>query len=223
MTVRQAAELDHAFERNGWTSADVKKLSAGDTLFSVLQVIRGEAEIKEVVRKKSAPPAIPAPLAIDRTTPFNPETFIGRGWKIWRGPKNGDGLIGEEEQDKRSLALTQFDPTKITKANFQTGLKAGEVVITGEVKLARVMLGMIQADAKIAEALYKEDGQKTLRYLFDILGVTWLEFLGTILRAPDGCRYVLYLYRDDSGEWDWVCDWLGGVRGASHPALGFAS
>ena len=31
MSARQAAELDHALERNGWTPAEVKKLSQGDT------------------------------------------------------------------------------------------------------------------------------------------------------------------------------------------------
>jgi len=36
MSSRQAAELDYAFERNGWTASDVKKLSAGDTLAQLL-------------------------------------------------------------------------------------------------------------------------------------------------------------------------------------------
>ena len=45
MSSRQAAELDHAFERNGWTAADVKKLSAGDTLAQVLHVVRGNGSV----------------------------------------------------------------------------------------------------------------------------------------------------------------------------------
>ncbi len=45
MTSRQAAELDHAFERNGYTAEDVKRLSAGDMLARVLPVVRGRAKI----------------------------------------------------------------------------------------------------------------------------------------------------------------------------------
>lgn len=45
MSARQAAELDHAFERNGWTPSEVKKLSQGDMLAKVGLVLRGQAEI----------------------------------------------------------------------------------------------------------------------------------------------------------------------------------
>ena len=49
MTSRQAAELDHALERNNLSSADVKKMSEGDVLSYFLLVLNGEAEI---IRKK---------------------------------------------------------------------------------------------------------------------------------------------------------------------------
>lgn len=179
--------------------------------------------VKETTRKTPIPPIPPDHLIINRSTPFNPETFIGKDWRIWRGPKDGDGLAGEEEQDKRSMALTTFDPTQITQANLQTGLNKGETVITGEVKLARLIVQQIQADAKFAEALYQEEGQKTLRYLYETLGFIWLEFLGTVLRRPDGRRFAISLYRYDSGEWDWNYRWLDFDRGASRPSLGFAS
>ncbi len=45
MTSRQAAELDHAFERNGWTAEDVKKVSGGELLASFLLVVRDRAEV----------------------------------------------------------------------------------------------------------------------------------------------------------------------------------
>ena len=45
MSARQAAELDHAFERNGWTSAEVKKLSSGRILEDFREVILGNAII----------------------------------------------------------------------------------------------------------------------------------------------------------------------------------
>lgn len=46
MSIRQAAELDHALERNGLTPADVKLLSSGNVLTGVRNVLRGYAEIK---------------------------------------------------------------------------------------------------------------------------------------------------------------------------------
>lgn len=46
MTSRQAAELDHALERNGWTPELVKKLSQGCILSDLLPVLQGNAEVK---------------------------------------------------------------------------------------------------------------------------------------------------------------------------------
>lgn len=49
MSARQSAELDHAFERNGYTPADVKLLSQGDKLAKILPFLKGLAKI-EIVR-----------------------------------------------------------------------------------------------------------------------------------------------------------------------------
>jgi hypothetical protein len=45
MSTRQAAELDHAFERNGWRPEDVKKLSEGNNLAAFLEVLHNKANI----------------------------------------------------------------------------------------------------------------------------------------------------------------------------------
>ena len=45
MSARQAAELDHALERNGFTPAMVKKLSEGDKLAQIIPFLNGQAEI----------------------------------------------------------------------------------------------------------------------------------------------------------------------------------
>lgn len=45
MSIRQAVELDFAFERNGFKSADVKLLSEKDRLAQVLLVLRGQAKV----------------------------------------------------------------------------------------------------------------------------------------------------------------------------------
>ncbi len=176
----------------GQMNAVVKKLGGTP---GALKFLRGELVVVPLEHVLK-----PQVLKIDRTNPFDPATFIGEGWIIWRGPKDGKGLKGDEEQDKRSLAITELDPTKLIA---QTGLNEGESTVTGEEKRARLLLKAIQADAKIGEALYKEENQTTLKWLHKTLNVTWLEFLGTTLRYPDGDRGALYLYRSGDGSWDW--------------------
>jgi hypothetical protein len=50
-----------------------------------------------------------------------------------------------------------------------------------------------------------------------------MEFLGTILRGPDGRRCALYLFRSVGGGWGWRYRWLDDDRVAARPALGLAS
>ena len=66
----------------------------------------------------------PGLLVVDRTKPFDPSKFIGSGWTIWRGPKDGDGLTGEEAQDARSLKLVEIDFAKVL---FEHGIKKAKL------------------------------------------------------------------------------------------------
>ena len=50
MTSRQAAELDFALERNCFDAQDVKKMSEGDFLAKVHDVLHGFAEIKQIAK-----------------------------------------------------------------------------------------------------------------------------------------------------------------------------
>ena len=61
-------------------------------------------------------------VKVDRSLPFDPAKFIGKGWTI-------------EEQDERSLALSEVD---LTKVRFEDMLKSGESSIQGEEKLKRL-------------------------------------------------------------------------------------
>ena len=67
MSSRQAAELDHAFERNGWCPEDVKWLSAGTVLTDIRSVRLGVAEIKvlEYVIDCDAAPFTPSGLKVE--------------------------------------------------------------------------------------------------------------------------------------------------------------
>ena len=96
----------------------------------------------------------PGALIIDRTKPFSPTAFIGSGWTIWRGDKDGNGLKGNEAQDAASLVLTEID---FTKTLFTACLKEGESVITGEEKLTRhIAAKHIRLDAKAGQCLLEE-------------------------------------------------------------------
>lgn len=61
MSVRQASELDFAFERNGWSPVHVKTLSSADMLARILPVLLGHAEISVIkhVIDLDADPLIP--------------------------------------------------------------------------------------------------------------------------------------------------------------------
>jgi len=160
-------------------------------------------------------------LVIDRSKPFNPTEFIGSGITIWRGPVDGKGLEGEEEQDSRSLTLTTIF---LADFRFEHMLKGKETSITGEEKLRRHLdVNHIRPDAKIAQTLYEEPGQVTLEFLHKNFGISWMEFPGTTLRRSGGYRYFLYLDRGGVGRWGWRYSWLDNDRIASNPSVVFAS
>jgi hypothetical protein len=75
MTTGQAHELAMAFGRNGWTNADVKKLSEGDLLARLLPVIRGQAEAKP------AAPALPTEMTVGGRV-YEILSFLKRDEKI---------------------------------------------------------------------------------------------------------------------------------------------
>jgi hypothetical protein len=162
----------------------------------------------------------PYELTIDRSKYFDPSAFTGnKDLKIWCGPKNESGLHGPKEQDQKSLLVDRIDFSGFTKqGNFLNGLRAGEDCITGEINRWRLIRHSIQADARIAEELFKQEGQQTLRLFYDSFGIENIEFLGTVLRSPRGRRCSLHLYRrtynGSNGSWFYYYSWLGYPRGA---------
>lgn len=180
-----------------------------------LGIINGE--IMQAIIEHQNPWAIHT-LIVDRSVPFDPSKFISPGWTIWKGPKIDDGLIGEEEQGRRSLALTEVDFSKVF---FETCLYPGETEISGEEKIIRhVALNHLCADAKIGPELLREKGQKILMYLLKEKGIEYFELPGTILRSRRGHRYTLYLYwAPRERQWGWSYEWLDRKRGADRPSL----
>jgi hypothetical protein len=157
-------------------------------------------------------------IVIDRSAPFRPSVFFKPGWTIWRGPIQGDGLVGSEALGGSSLAFTEIDFDRVF---FETCLLPDETHISGEEKIIRhAELGHVCGDAKIGPELLNEKGQKTLLYLLKEKGIEYFELSDTVLRSPRGQRYTLYLYwAPRERQWGWSYEWLNRERGADRPSL----
>ena len=167
-------------------------------------------------------------LTIDRATPFDPANFkgLGNGWTVWKGSANGNGLEGEEDQDPRSLAITEIDLSQVNLEHMLTDeeIKSDRPYINGEEKHKRLKRAkQVRLDAAIwlqfwnnkhliPEAWKKKTNGNTTFVFFD----------GTILRSPYGNRFILCLSFFD-GEWYWYYYWLDNDFGASSPSPVLAS
>jgi len=183
--------LVNKLELGGFTADDLTKLGQYKDLLGVRDVVRGLSEI------------VPITFILVRKR-FDPTTFISEHWSIaeFLGRRRGGNL------DARQIVQ-------------KTYLRDGESFTTGEERLRRIKATPddIQLDGEDFLALYKEEGQLTLRWLYETQGIRRLSFWGTILRSPSGGRVVLYLYRSDDGSWNWSCRWVGNDHwSASYPA-----
>lgn len=180
------------------------------TLKDLLEKLSGEsgqmwwAELKRFVCKK--PCWLPNILRVDHSKSFDPVAFLGQGWSIWKGPKDGSGLEGEEEQDNGSLALTEID---LTRVRLESMLEEGEPSVPGEEKLERLKAAKhIRLDAKVFLTLWENLNLIPESWKEKTSGTTtFIYFDGTVLRDSDGCRYVLVLYWCGD-RWDWGRDRL---------------
>jgi len=150
----------------------------------------------------------PRIILIDRSQPFDPIKFLGKGWSF-------------EEQDERSLALTELD---LTKVRLEIMLMEGEAYINGEEKLRQLKKAdYIRLDAKVFQTLWENQMLIPERWKEKTNGdTTYIYFDGTVLRSPDGDRYVLCLDWSD-GQWDWYYDWLGSGWDVLRPSAVLAS
>lgn len=140
------------------------------------------------------------------TKPFDPAEFIGEGWAVWRGPIDGNGLVGEEDMDKRSLLLTEID---VASLSFETCLERGEQRILVEEKLKRLKAAtnLVRLGGNVFLGLWRDyeinKRNSVLEYLYRTKKIDYLDFPGFVLRGPDSNRYVPYFTRIDDDKWDW--------------------
>jgi hypothetical protein len=150
---------------------------------------------------------------------FDPAANIGEDYSFKRGAhgqKGNDGITAFEEAVVKAAALPKEEGYRLL---FATGIAKGATRITGEDRL-RTLAKSNLADPDLLWGLYKEEGQKTLRYLNGTYKVKWMEALRRVLRiVPRGDHYSLYLYCRDNGSWGWDYRWLGYDRDASNPTL----
>lgn len=151
-------------------------------------------------------------LVLDCSKPFDPASFIGRGWK-------------ELERDERAYAMTKVD---FSKCQFLTCLKEGDGCIKGEERLCRLKEEhphLIRHGGNQFLALWedylKNGDNSVLEHLRLTQGITLLDVPGLILKRPYGPRNVLFFFWD--GDWDWhfysFCDDGPGLfRSAVSPA-----
>lgn len=172
----QVHQLMDKLEAEGYTPDDIRLLGQSKQLHGILSVLHGFAEIvaiKHVLKRQ----------------PFNPEKFLGKGWRI-------DEQIGQRTGDS-------LDAEKIIGKTY---LNEGESSLNGEERLRRIKAtpADVHLDAEDFFALWQEKGHTTLKWLYDTKGITFLSFWATILRSPGGDRSVLCLYRGEDGSWDWT-------------------
>lgn len=140
-------------------------------------------------------------LRIDRSLRFDPKVlFEDDRWSVWRGPLDGDGLIGEEKQDARSLALGVLGLDTI---KFSDYLEPGEYPwMEANERLLRVFeSGSIRLDAQIGQALLEEPDHQCLNWIYFASGIDSFELPGTVLRDAYGEPCLLYIARLSPGFW----------------------
>lgn len=147
-------------------------------------------------------------IPIDRSKHFNPEKFIGKGWKI-------------DEEDKQSLVITKLH---LIKVEFVDMLTRGDSSVQGEEKLRRLKkAGHIRLDAKMFQTLWDDQSLIPESWKEKINWNTrYIYFDGSVLQDPNGNRYVLCLYWD-GGRWDWCCRCLRLNFGDFSPSVVIAS
>jgi len=106
LDVGLALDLKNAFRRHGWSEGEIKKLSKGDLLRDVREVLFGRAEIRRIVHviNCGAAPIVPEKCTVEEHKKSEPSTrwdpakitlFLAEGQKVDR--IKGDDLRKELE------------------------------------------------------------------------------------------------------------------------------
>ena len=201
MSARQSAELDHAFERNGYTAADVKVLSTGYILKSVLPIVRGGTP--------NVPPAVPTTPKQSRfgrvemihIINLDAEPFVPDGWSYNK----------KDQLPNRARGEFVWDTSK-TRLHLSPNQQGGKVITGNDLK----------KELKLGK--HSVLGANVLDYLLEnphLIPDSWkgkaVFFWGTVYRDSGGNLVVRYLYWND-GQWRSHGYCLAYVWHGSYPA-----
>jgi len=200
MSARQAAELDHAFERNGWTPAEVKQLSSGGLLADFRQVLLGNATIIDRQRfdhiKALAEAMIPQ-LKTEHLIDLDADPFLPNGWKGVENHQKGDQLTWNKDAQKDALYLSERQKQSPWLKGHELRKELGKKPV-----LSANVLDYLLAHPELIPEEWKG------KYVF---------FWGTIYRdsGDDLCVRCLCW---DGGGWRWGLSWLGSDWSGYSPA-----
>ncbi len=192
-----AQELEHAFNRNGFTSLDeIKELTKGDFLGRVRDVQRGILEIKPIehIIDLGIPAVIPQ----------------GYNWTVEEhriGPpdvkleRKADGLYIDGKKIGFWLSEEQRRKQAVVGNILRAKLKEMPVLNDN-------VLNYLLKNPLLIPEDWKKDENGNTRYIF---------FWGTIFRSAVGDLFVRCLCWS-GGEWVWDSFWLDNDWRSSHPA-----
>lgn len=171
MTSRQAAELDHALERNGLSAEDVKKMSEEDFLAQVLAVLRGEAKIeRNKLLKFISTITLPATTALFIAS----ENFVvstGNGAKVkisYVSDIFKKQFFGKKEKKRGKINLRYGDLTRSSKDD-------GTISELGGKKKAETLLqdvyALLAQQPKGEEGSLLTDGKANIFYVLNNAGL----------------------------------------------------
>lgn len=148
---------------------------------------------------------------------FDPALVFDWGWKLESvvyGPRGNDGISAFQSTIEKASLVSKDEARNML---FASGLSDGNTVVKGEDKI-KALSNVNHADPDLIYSLYIEEGQQTLRYLYETYGITWMESLRRIIFASFR-RCSLYLFRKDDGSWSCGYHWLNYNRDLGKPAL----
>jgi len=204
MTTGQAHDFALACRRNGLTKEDVKKMSQGNFLATILTLLNGTGVVQIVKHVLN--------MALDAMP------------KVWKD--QGGWNIPAEDQIATAINGGVHDVAEIVKQvvfHLSPSQKDGKVAkghnlhtefkTSGLAFLNGVLLDYLIEHPELIPESWKFDENGKTRYIF---------FWGSIYRGSDGRLYVRYLCWS-GGEWDWGYGWLGDDWRGLSPAAVLAS
>lgn len=192
-------QLEMAFDRNGWTKADVQKLKEGDKLAQVLHFVRGTGVIQIIKHLIN--------LAGDCMP------------KVWKD--QGGWSIRPEDQIKGVMKTGVLEITDLVKQivlHLSPNQKDGKVIegnkLRAELETDKVpVLNACVLDYLLLHPELIPEEWKTVGAIY---------FWGTVYRRPGGSLYVRCLCWGGSA-WYWDGYWLGNDWNGQRPAATLAS